>query len=149
MSMDHERELDSTRLTRFLTLGLTKEHRPVDEALERLREPDGKEWFRTLIAKSPAASCGPPEEKLAAGTLSLEELKAIKEDAKRLLSKSESKEDRLAALLSYLLSAAAGLAYHRILIVSRSREELDPIFLELTSALPEPWSELFARALRS
>ena len=102
-----------------------------------------------VCQKSPAARHGSPEEKLAGGSLTLAELKAVKEERKELLSKARSQEDRLAALLAYHLSAAAGLIHHRRLIVSREREELDPVFLDLSSVPPEPWSGLLARAIRS
>src|SRR5688572_30659306 len=109
--MDREREkelpLGGETLSRFLTLGFLKERRPVDELLEQLRLPGGAELFETLLRESPAAVYGPPGEKLAGGSLSLAELKSVKEEAKRRLSKAQTREDRLAALLAYLLAAAA------------------------------------------
>jgi hypothetical protein len=49
-------------------------------------------------------------------------------------------------MAAYFLAVAAALANHGALICSRTREELDPVLLDLATVLPGQWSEMLCRA---
>ena len=141
-------DLPGERLTRLLNLGITSEApRPIDDLLDRLDEDDGEEWFETSILTGPLSSQGLPEETLMEGLGSLEQFKDINKESRVLLKNAEQREDRLCAMVAYFFSIAGAIVHHDTLITSRSREELDPLFFDLSASVPEPWPNFLARAI--
>ncbi len=141
-------KLKGKRLTSFLNLGFLAESRPVDELLKRLDEPDGVAWLERLMASSVVDGHGPTGELLAEESTSLDDLESMKDASKRLLKRAGTPDERLQAMVIYFLSIAAAVAHHGTAMTDRSRDELDPIYLDLAAALPEPWAGLAARAIQ-
>jgi hypothetical protein len=49
----------------------------------------------------------------------------------------------------YFTAIAAALVHHGQRICGRPMEELTPILLDLASAAPQPWSDLYCRASKA
>ena len=139
-------EVPNERLSRFLLLGLRGEERPLDRLIERLSRADGESWFRNALESIPDVKGRSPVEQLAEGWASVQELCAIKDRCKHLRARSSGEEDILVSMLGYFLAVAAALVHHATVISGRSGKDLEPLLLDLATTVPEPWSDLLARA---
>jgi hypothetical protein len=138
-------DYDGPRSYRLLKLGLTQPRRPIDELIERLSRDDGATWFLGLCQRQPLNLFGLANEALPGGRASVAQLTELKETGKRMLRESGT-DSRLIGMATYFLAVAAALANHGALICSRTREELDPVLLDLATVLPGQWSEMLGRA---
>jgi hypothetical protein len=131
---------------RLLTLGLMGQQRHAQDLVSRLCRSDGHQWFESTLRNGPVGRLGEPREQLCAGAASLEQVRNAKEQCKVLLQKAPDRESRLAALAGYFVTIAAALAHHQTVICGRSREDLDPVLLDLAEVTPSEWSDLLSRA---
>lgn len=136
-------QLDASRL---LELGLTGPRRPVDALIDRLAALDGGRWLESTLDTVFVASLREAPQSLIDGDVTVEQLRDIKNKSKSLMKKGNDRDTRLGALVGYFFSIASALAHHHALICSRSREELDPILLDLAAVAPPSWSGLLGRA---
>jgi hypothetical protein len=139
-------DMSSDRLSRLLRLGLLDSKRAVDELVAFL-SPDGGGRFEDILRFGPLGTCGADADEICARGIGADRLQSLYQESKRALGLAPHREARVAALSAYFVAVAAGIAQHRALFTSRSRDELDPLLLELVSAFPPPWSELLSRAL--
>ncbi len=129
---------DATRLLRF---GLSEKARPIDELIDRLLDVDGPTWLDSVLRSGPAGSFGDPMVTLLDGAATLDQLMAVKQTSKSLLTRDANADSRLTALATYFFVVAAALGNHQTNICSRSGHELAEVLLELASVCPEPWRE--------
>lgn len=152
---DDDDTLSARSAARLLLLGLDEPVRPVDQLLDRLSRPNGAEWFAGLVRDwnlapaGPVAELGLPDVLIAEGQATLDQLMRIKQRCSTLLAQSQDDASRLRATAGYFMSIAAGLAHHQQLISSRSPKDLLPVLSDLAAVTPQPWSNLFLRAVRS
>lgn len=140
-----EREISTEQASRLLRIGLTNPARPVDALLERLAQPDGATWLTATLVSGPAAAFGSPEELLAGGKATLDQLRAIKQaGTKQALG--EAYGAHWPAMICYFFAVGAGLAHFGVNLSSRPPEDLEAVFLDLAAVTPPAWSELFVRA---
>lgn len=120
----------------------------VAELIERLHAPDGERWFARLLAAEPFRPFGPGARELLASGVAIERLVELKEAGKRHFKRAPAaaNDARLHGLAAYCLAVAAALGHHGQPIGGRPRALLDPLFLELATAVPEPWSRLLGKA---
>ncbi len=140
-----QREISFEQASRMLRMGLAEPVRPVDALLERLAQPDGSAWLGAALISGPAADFGHPEELLANGKATLEQLRAIKQAGTRQAS-DESYGAHWPAMICYFFAIAAGLAHFGVNLSSRSPADLEAVFLDLAAVTPPIWSDLFVRA---
>lgn len=139
--------LDSSQVSRLLQLGLSGPHRPVDDLIDRIGEPGGREWFLQALEDGPAAASGSPREMLIEGKATVDGLLVMKEQGKALFGNEASGSDsRLSGMIAYFLAVAAALVHYGVRISGRAKEDLEPIFLDLASAAPGPWGEFLSKA---
>ncbi|MEQ8766797.1 MAG: hypothetical protein RL885_22985 [Planctomycetota bacterium] len=150
-SLDHDpgsfEDLAGDRVCLLLAMGLEQPSQPLDLLVGRLIEPDGSAWLSEVLRYGPTATFGPPRRTLVQGTADIRELLAIKEMCKTYFQVAPRSSDRLAALVGYFLTVAAALSHYGELITRQSARKLDEAFWDLTSALPDPWSELASSAV--
>ncbi len=149
-SPDPLRGLGKERVTRFLQLGLGDEG-PMDTLQTCLKAAGGgAAGMAALLEGGSFPAPGELENLLARDGASLKEVLSFYGLGKeRMAADAAALEDRMAGLIVFLLAVAAGVVHHRVWITSRKREEIDPMLLELSAALPEPWRGLLARAVES
>lgn len=140
-----QREISIEQASRMLRMGLAEPVRPVDALLERLGRPDGSAWLSAALVAGPAAAFGHPEELMAGGKATLEQLRAIKQAGTRQAS-DESYGAHWPAMICYFFAIAAGLAHFGVNLSSRPPAELEAVLLDLAAVTPPVWSELFVRA---
>jgi hypothetical protein len=139
-------QLDATQTSQFLRLALVG-NRPVDRLIDRLRRPDGKKWFGQLLEMGPLGRLqGDVEGCLVGGSVTLEDLLAVKDAGKAFYAEVRDPDQRLMGAATYFLVVAAAVLHHRELITSQSHADLDPIFFELSEVCPSPYADFFARA---
>jgi hypothetical protein len=136
------RGISKLHVSRLLSLGLSGKREPIDELVDRLRQPDGAPWLRAALARGPLSELGPLEELLAAGSAKLSQMEELKKRSNALLENPAERDAFLSGMACYFFSIAAALVHHRRLITSQTREKLDPVLKKLARAVPEPWAEL-------
>ena len=132
--------------TQLLRLGLTGPRRPVDDLIDRLGEPDGANWLIEALDQGVLAGLGSAVGQLAEGEATVEQLAEIKERSQSQLRTGLDRDSRLAGIAGYFLTLAAGLRHHGHALSSRSRDDLDPVLLDLATVAPSPFSELLSDA---
>ncbi len=132
--------------SKLMRLGFSRPRRPVDDLIDRLRQPDAAAWMDEALRSGPIADDGAPVALLVEGTATAEDLAVIKERSKTLLHTSGTGSQRLAGVAGYFLSIAAALRHHGVLITARSRDEVDPVLLDLAEAAPAPYGDMLSAA---
>jgi len=133
------------RTARLLELGRTPPRRAVDLLIEDLHDHQDSNHLEDLLATSPLRALGPLREALIQGSADLEALILAKEQCKRPAT-GAGLRGSLERQAGYFTTIAAALVHHDRLICGKSMEELAPILLDLASAAPQPWSDLFCQA---
>ena len=133
----------------LLRLGVVDTGRPVNLLLERLETDPDQSWLREALAGLPGLGGRDVETMFLDGAASVEELQAVKDDAKRLMKIASDPNDRAVALAGYFVTTAAALAHHREKISSGVRKELSNAILDLAAATTGRWQELFTEAART
>lgn len=141
-------EASGARTARLLELGRTPPRRAVDLLIEDLRDHPGSNHLEELLTASPLRSLGPLQETLIQGSADLDALIRAKEQCKRPPPNPDLRTS-LERQAGYFTTIAAALVHYQQRICSKSMEELTPILLDLASAAPEPWSELYCRATKA
>lgn len=141
----HPEEIRAQQLTRLLALGIRGERRAVDDLIEHLEGPDVEARWKELLESSPEARRF--AERLLDGSESVEEVRRYYAASKRGLQEARTPEVRLACLALLFLSIAAAAVQHGEWITTQSRDDVLPVFLELSVATPGAWGELFSKAL--
>lgn len=132
--------------SRLLRLSMDSLPRPIDDLLDRLTAPDGSSWLAHVLSTGPGGAYGPPEVAIQQ-SVSLEQLRSIKEAGTDLAVRGRSGDARLAAMTSYFFAVAAGLARFDENLTSRESDELDEILRDLAAVVPPNWTDMFDRAL--
>ena len=132
--------------SKLMRLGISRSRRPVDDLIDRLRQPDAAAWLDTALRSGPIPDDGAPAALLVEGAATTGDLEAIKERSKALLRTAGAGSQRLPGIAGYFLSIAAALRHHGVLITARSRDELDPVLLDLAEAAPAPYGEMLSAA---
>ena len=145
--LDDSQPPSAEQASRLLRLGISDAARPVDDLLDRLTEPDGPSWLAGVLTDGPTGSYGCPEQSLAGGAISLEQLRSLKQQGAELASSASSEVARLTALVCYFFAVASGLAHFGHNLTSRSGSELIPILDDLAAVTPPIWAALFKRAV--
>jgi hypothetical protein len=138
-------EMSPDLTSSLLRLGLSRAPRPVDDVIERLAATDASDWLYAALS-TVVGDGGDPHATFVDGEGDVKELRAIKERSKRLLSQAHNHDMRITGIAGYFISIAAGLHHHGKQIGGRSREELNPILLDLAAAAPAPYDFLLADA---
>lgn len=143
---------------RLLRLAMNRPNLVAEELRRKIEAKEGSRWFESVLHTDPLGlfrdldrGDGSEETearpiRLLSGDVTIEQLRAIKEKSKALFRATRDPDQRLIGAVGYFLSIAAGLRHHHTRICSRSRQEVDPILLDLASAAPSPWNELLSRA---
>ena len=139
--------MSEAQAARFLRIGLSGSSSPIDELVRHLSTPGGDSWFEEQMASDLFGGTENARWLLVDGRYGLEEIKEAKTKAKSLFAKEPGRSARLKGSLGYFLTLAAALAHHNRLISSRGRDDLDFAFEDLAYAVPDPWRELFFKAL--
>ena len=135
---------DERRAAKLLELGRIPPRRPVDLLLEDLAT-HGPGRLEELLDSGPTRRLlGRPLQALAGGGASLAELAEAKNRCKA--TPQRGMRERLEHLAGYFTAVAAALVHHRTRITTRTREDLEPVLLDLPASTVSPWSELFGRA---
>ena len=138
--------LSALEASRLLPLGLSQPAGPVADLIDRLTEADGEEWLRHALERGPIGDASCEAVALANGRADVSVLEAVKDRAKRMMSQAATRQEMLSATLAYFLSIAAGLAHHGVLMTSQSRDAVDQALVDLSDAMPDPWSLLLQTA---
>ena len=132
--------------TELLRLGLSGPRRPVDDLVDRLSEPDGAEWLIRALEDKALGGRGSAVEQLAEGRATIDQLAEVKDRSQRLLRTGPDQDTLLAGIAGYFFALAAALLHHGRALSSRSRDELDPVLLDLATVAPSPFSEMLSDA---
>ncbi|MCZ6793969.1 MAG: hypothetical protein O7J95_10195 [Planctomycetota bacterium] len=146
---DQVPDMSADQAARFLRMGLSGAIRPVDELIQQLNRPGGAQWLEERLASELFESLHEARSQLLDGQITVEQLSEMKSKAKSLFASEHNRTARLEGTLGYFLAIAGGLAYHGKLLSTRSRDDLDFAFEDLSYALPEPWNALFHRAIEA
>lgn len=138
--------LDPGTMTGLLKIGIIEKQRPVDRLLDRLIAVDGGEWFSNVIQEPPFNAVFADAAVLCQGPVERVEINSLKSKGKRLSGADRGQEDRLRGTLAYMLSVAAGLVHLEEMVSSQPAEVLEPVLQDLSGALSDEWSTLFASA---
>lgn len=120
---------------------------PLGEVIRRLERADGAAWLNACLKEQPLAPIAGPDGKPDART-SLDVLKRLKHDSKRLLPAAGDEGTRLRAVLAYFVAVGAALAQHGVLISSRPQSDVEQAILDLAAALPAEWAVLLEPAIK-
>jgi len=143
-----EVELTPGTMTGLLKMGLIEKQRPVDRLLDRLLEVDGADWFSEVIKEEPFITVFADPKTMCEGVVERLELKSLKSKGKRMCAPERGPEDRLRGTLAYMLSVAAGLVHRDEYMSSQPTSVIEPVLVDRSASVPEPWSGLFAAAGR-
>lgn len=138
--------LSANAVSRLLPLGLSQPAGPVAALIERLSAPDAPDWLARTLSGGAMADAGTTAAACADGRASLEDLRRVKDQAKKAMGRSETRQEMLSATLCYFLAIGAGLAHHNELLTSQSREQVDQALVDLADVLPDPWAAMLERA---
>lgn len=133
--------------TRLLSVGVVGPRRPVDDLIERLHREAGGAWFERVVDSALREAIGREGADLLAGRVSLDELGAAKEAAKRAMRSAIGRDEATGATAMYFAAIAGALAHHGECITSRGRDDLTVVLVDLAAAAPPPWRALLERAL--
>lgn len=136
------------RTARLLELGRTPPRRAVDLLIEDLHHHPDSHHLEDLLTTGPLQSLGPLRECLIGGSADLDALILAKERCKQP-PPGPGLRNSLERQAGYFTTIAAALVHHQQRICSRPMEELTPILLDLASAAPQPWSDLYCRATKA
>lgn len=133
---------------RLLSLGLLGGiGRPVDDLIDRIREPDGRDWLEFALQSGPAGAGRSPEDLVLRGRGTRTELVRIKDESKVLYRASvDDRHSRLTGLLTYLLVLAALYVHHDVPLSARAEEELRAAWMDLALVAPDAWKLLLSEA---
>jgi len=126
-------------------MGLVGKHRPLDDLVDRIGQPDGRAWLQTALRRH-EKSLPTSMQSLLDGAAPLAQMQRAKELSKSMIAGAENRELSLAALSVYCLAVAAALVHHGRLISSQSRDEWDILFVDLADVMPVPWRDLLMQA---
>lgn len=126
-------------VTRMMRLDARGTRRGVDDVIDRLRQPDGWEWWALAMGGFP-----PSESATDATKADVEHLGRAKEHHKAALQVHGPA--RVGSIALYYACIAAGLVHHRKRLTSQPSEPLAEAFLDLSASTPEPWAAVFKRA---
>ena len=118
-------------VTRLLGLALRQPHRPVDDVIDRLRQPDGEAWLAAALRSGPSPDSRGMFQALQSREVDLKTLQSMKAASKQMLKERTEPDTRTAPVLVYFLVIAAALARHGVLITSHTRDEVDEILIDL------------------
>ncbi len=127
----------ATKMFRLDTLG---QRRGVDDVIDRLRQPDGWQWWGTLMADFPPAEGADPTR------AALPHLTRAKEAHKAAMAKLSPGPERTSETGLYYACIAGALAHHNKRITNQKPEALREALLDLAASTPAPWSELMKTA---
>ncbi len=150
-SSDHSSEsrfsdLSTSDASKLLQLGLNIPERPIDQLMDRLNQPDGLNWLDLQLSEEPISMFGSPKQLLVKGDITLDQLKKIKQQSKKLLSSHPDYSSRMQATIGYFFSIAASLLHHQTLLSNRKREEIKAAMDDLSAITSDPWSDFFKSA---
>jgi hypothetical protein len=102
-------------------------------------------WLACLLRQDPLAVFESPERALVLGEASFEQLETLKR-ASKSLHRRPGADAEVRAFLGYVLSVASAAAHYRARLSHLPAAEVETLLLDLAGILPEPWSDLLARA---
>lgn len=138
--------LSANAVSRLLPLGLSQPAGPVVDLIERLTEPDGQDWLMHTLEHGAMRDAGSSAKACADGSATVEQLKQIKEHAKRSMGRAETRQEMLSATLAYFLIIGSAMVHHNELLTSQARDQVDQALVDLADVLPAPWAELLHQA---
>jgi hypothetical protein len=139
-------QLDRSRANRLLGVGLGGDTRPIDELIAYLSSGIAARWLELALDHGPMKDFGSAREWLFDGRASATQMRAVKDQSKRLLKKAVAPQERLAAMAGYFIAIAASVVHHRIVPSDRPLGDIREVLIDLATALPEPWSEMLGKA---
>lgn len=119
---------------------------PINHLKQRLDQPDGNDWLQARLLQAPFAPLLDAGSALLNGTLSLDELRALKDRAKAGFAPQQPLDLRIASIAAYFLAIAAALAQHKVCITSQPPAELRSLLIDLAATVAEPWSSFLSSA---
>ncbi|MEM7166645.1 MAG: hypothetical protein AAF581_14350 [Planctomycetota bacterium] len=129
----------------LLRLGLSSPGRPLDQLVELLERVDAAAW---LAGALDAHDCLQGAEPFPAGTHTLEQLEALKEQAKQHGSSAAAGSSATHATAGYFVAVAAALNEHGTKISSAPEAELRATLLDLASVTTDAWQQFWMQAAR-
>lgn len=146
--LDRESTANSLRyLLNSAALGRTGESQsPLLHLKQRLEQADGAAWLEACFARAPFAPLRDAAARLRDGSLTLAELRALKDRAKAGFAPGQAHDLRLASILAYFLAIAAALGAHESCITSQPLAELRALLIDLAASIAEPWSSFLSEA---
>lgn len=139
-------DLSGDRATKMLRLGVVGPRRGVDDIIDRLRTPDGWEWWNGCMSELGEGSATDAADRLVKGSATIEFLLQAKELHKRLMAAGNPTPKRLASMAAYYACLAAAVVHHGRLISGQPVEQLSDALADLAASTPEPWSDLIGKA---
>ena len=113
--------------------------------LDTLEKP-GISWWEGVLGSAPFELLGLTADQFREGDVDIEALRRSKALAKRRAIRLRHGLWSEGPTAVYFLSVASGLVHHQALLSSRSRLEIDPVFLDLGETLDGTWKAFFERA---
>jgi hypothetical protein len=139
-------DLQGDRATRMLRLGVVGPRRGVDDLIDRLRTPDGWQWWETCMGELGEGSAKDAAARLVNGEADLKFITAGKERHKSTMGAGHSAPTRLASMALYYVCVSAAVVHHARLITGQNPELLSEALADLAASTPEPWSDLIGKA---
>lgn len=132
--------------TRMLRLGVAGPRRGVDDLIDRLRTPDGWDWWLASMSELGEGSSSDASARLVEGKVDLKFLQGAKELHKARMAQGNPIPKRLASMAAYYACIAAAQVHHKMTITGQNPELLSEALADLAAATPEPWSDLIGKA---
>jgi len=139
-------DVSPDRATRMLRLGVVGPRRGVDDVIDRLRTPDGWQWWEACMSELGEGSAADAASRLINGRADLAFITSAKELHKSRMAAGNPVPQRLASMAAYYACIAAALVHHKKAITGQSPELLSEALADLAASAPEPWSDLIGKA---
>jgi hypothetical protein len=139
-------DLQGDRATRMLRLGVVGPRRGVDDLIDRLRTPDGWQWWESCMGELGEGSAADAAKRLVNGEADMKFITAGKERHKATMGAGNPPPKRLASMALYYVCISAAVVHHDKLITGQSAELLGEALADLAASTPEPWSDLIGKA---
>lgn len=139
-------DLGGDRATKMLRLGVVGPRRGVDDLIDRLRTPDGWNWWNQCMSELGEGSAPDAIARLVKGEATIEFLIQAKELHKTLMAPGNPTPKRLASMAAYYACLAAALVHHNKMITGQKPELLSEALADLSASTPEPWNDMIAKA---
>ncbi|MBX3375955.1 MAG: hypothetical protein KF678_02995 [Phycisphaeraceae bacterium] len=139
-------DLSPDLATRMLRLGMVGPRRGVDDVIDRLRTPDGWQWWEGCMSELGEGSAADAATRLVKGRADLAFITSAKELHKSRMAAGNPVPQRLASMAAYYACIAAALVHHKKAITGQSPELLSEALADLAASTPEPWSDLIGKA---